>query len=302
MDFQLADAFPLPVQRTATKTISCVRTALSSGLVWLAIAIAASTPVRGRAGGDDGSAAPRRDSGDLVRELQNPVAKLISVPFQNNTNFGFGPNEEALNVLNVQPVWPFELGADWNLITRTIVPITSQPGLLPGQGRKSGLGDITFTAFLAPSDSGKLIWGLGPVFLLPTASDERLGSDKWGLGPSFVVLTMRGKWVLGALVSNVWSVGGPGRSDVDLFSLQYFLNYNLPKGWYLTSAPIMTANWEAASDDDRWTVPLGGGFGKLISIGPLPVNLMAQGFYNVVKPSATGDWSLRLQLQLVFPK
>ena len=298
----MTEVFPCPVPARAMNTSSCVRTAMSSWLVWLAIAIAASTPVRGQAAGDDASAPPRGDSGDLVQQLQNPVAKLISVPFQNNTNFGFGPNEEALNVLNVQPVWPVELGSNWNLITRTIVPITSQPGLLPGQGRKSGLGDITFTAFLSPSDAGKLIWGLGPVFLLPTASDERLGSDKWGLGPSFVILTMQGKWVMGSLVSNVWSVGGSGRGDVSLFSLQYFLNYNLPKGWYLTSSPIITANWEAANDDDRWTVPLGGGFGKLISIGRRPVNLMGQGFYNVVKPSATGDWSLRLQVQLVFPK
>ena len=119
--------------------------------------------------------------------------------------------------------------------------------------------------------------------------------------PSFVALTMRGRWVIGALVNNVWSVGGDSaRADVNQFVLQYFINYNLPNGWYLTSAPILTANWEV--DDDRWLVPFGGGFGKIFRIGRQPLNGSAQVFYNVETPEDGPDWALRLQLQLLFPK
>ena len=195
------------------------------------------------------------ETADLAKAAQNPVANLISLPFQNNTNFEFGPREKTQNVLNIQPVLPFSLNQDWNLITRTILPISSQPSLFPGQDRETGLGDTTFTAFLSPVApfKGKLTWGAGPVFLLPTATDDRLGADKWGLGPSLVVLTMPGNWVIGSLFSNVWSVGGSGDDDVNVFSWQYFVNYNLPDGWYLTSAPIMTANWEADRSSDTWT-------------------------------------------------
>lgn len=238
---------------------------------------------------------------DLARKTQNPVSDLISLPFQNNTNFGIGPDDKTQNILNIQPVWPFPLNDEWNLITRTIFPVISQPGLAPGQGRTFGLGDTTFTAFLSPVDSGKLTWGAGPVFLLPTATDGVLGSDKWALGPSAVLLTMRGPWVVGSLLSNVWSVAGSGDDDVNLFTWQYFINYNLPKGLYLTSAPILTANWEADSGN-RWTIPIGGGIGKIFRIGKQPLNGQVSAYYNVEKPDFGPDWQLRLQLQFLFPK
>ena len=209
---------------------------------------------------------------DLAKQAQNPIANLISLPLQNNTNFGIGPDDETQNILNIQPVWPFSLNDKWNLITRTIVPVISQPGVLTdGEGRVFGLGDTTFSAFFSPKDSGKLIWGVGPILLFPTATDATLGSDKWGAGPSLVVLTMPGQWVIGSLFSNVWSFSGSGDQDVNLFTWQYFVNYNLPEGWYLTSAPIITANWEA-NNDNRWTVPFGGGVGKIFKIGKQPLN------------------------------
>jgi hypothetical protein len=120
---------------------------------------------------------------ELAKASQNPVADLISLPLQNNTNFNFGPEERTQNVLNIQPVWPFSLTENWNLITRTIIPVISQPRLAPGDERENGLGDTTFTAFLSPANSGKWIWGAGPVLLLPTVTDEVLGSEKWGAGP-----------------------------------------------------------------------------------------------------------------------
>ncbi len=245
------------------------------------------------------------EAAELARAAQNPVASMISLPFQNNTNFnwGLGPVEERQNVLNIQPVWPFQLNDDWNVITRTIVPIVSQPQLRSGQDRETGLGDTTFTAFLSPVRPGSVIWGVGPVFLLPTASDDRLGADKWGLGPSAVFLSMPGNWVIGSLFSNVWSTGGSGREDVNLFTWQPFVNYNLPDGWYLTSSPLITANWEADSGSDTWTVPVGGGAGKIFRIASLPpMNAQIQGFYNVAKPDISGRWSMRVQLQLMFPE
>ena len=241
------------------------------------------------------------EAADLAKQTQNPVSDLISVPFQNNTNFGIGPGDDTQNILNIQPVWPFSLNDDWNLITRTIVPLISQPGLLPGEDREFGLGDVTFTAFFSPKDSGKWVWGAGPVLLLPTATDDVLGSDKWGLGASVVVLTMPTPWVIGSLFSNVWSVSGSGNQDINLFTWQYFINYNLADGWYLTSAPVITANWEANSDN-TWTIPFGGGVGKIFKIGNRPMNGQASAYWNAEKPDGGPDWQLRLQLQLLFPK
>jgi hypothetical protein len=227
---------------------------------------------------------------------------MISLPLQNNINTGIGPNDETQNILNIQPVWPFELNDDWNLITRTILPVISQPNALTGEGRINGVGDTTFTAFLSPADAGDIIWGVGPVFLFPTASDDTLGADKWGAGISGVVLTMPGKWVIGTLVNNIWSFAGAGDNDVNSFMLQYFINYNFDDGWYFTSAPIITANWEA-DNDHRWTVPFGGGFGKIFKIGDQPMNAQISAYKNVVTPDDYGaDWQFRVQLQFLFPR
>ncbi len=273
-------------------------------LFLVGVVAAAAIPSVALAGKGDGVIEAGEDeAGELARAVQNPVASMISLPFQSNTNFGFGSKEKPSHVLNIQPVWPFGLNDEWNLITRTIMPIVSQPQLVSGQDRETGLGDTTFTAFLSPARPGKLIWGVGPVFLMPTASDDRLGADKWGLGPSAVLLTMPGNWVIGSLFSNVWSTGGSGREDVSIFTWQFFVNYNMSNGWYLTSSPIITANWEARTGSDTWTVPVGGGVGKIFRIGSLPpMNFQVQSFYNVAKPGALGRLNLRVQLQLLFPK
>ena len=246
--------------------------------------------------------AAEQNTQDLAKATQNPLASMISLPFQNNTNFGIGPDDETQNILNIQPVWPFSLNDNWNLVTRTILPVISQPGVLTsGEGRVNGLGDTTVTGWLSPKESGKWIWGLGGIFLIPTATDDVLGSDKWGAGPTIVLLTMPGKWVVGSLFSNVWSFAGSGDDDVNLFTWQYFINYNLEDGWYLTSGPVITANWEAPSGE-KWTVPFGGGFGKIFKIGKQSMNGSASAYYNVEKPENGPDWSLRLQLQFLFPQ
>ncbi len=250
---------------------------------------------------------------ELVKQTQNPVADLISVPLQNNFNFGTGSKDRTVYVGNIQPVIPIKLGDEWNLITRTIMPIINQPSLFPGMSSATGLGDINPTFFFSPAKSGELIWGVGPTFTLPTATDSLIGSGKFSMGPAAVALTIQGHWVVGALANNQWSVAGWGKDNVNSFRLQPFVNYNLPDHWYLVSAPIMTANWAAAKAGDVWTVPLGGGVGKLFRLGEilpleghaiakLPINTQLQAFGNVHRPEFGSEWQLRFQVQLLFPK
>jgi hypothetical protein len=259
--------------------------------------------------GDGKIEAGEDEAAELARAVQNPIADMISLPFQNNTNFGFGPRERTQNVLNIQPVIPFDLSDDWLMITRTIVPIVSQPSFAPGQDRENGLGDTLFSAFVSPRDKdlwlagGEVLWGVGPAVLLPTSTDDRLGAGEWGAGPSAVFLTLQGPWVVGSLFSNIWSFTDDGDEDeVNLFTWQPFANYNLDDGWYLTSSPLITANWEASSDN-TWTVPVGGGFGRVFRIGKQPINASLQSYYNVEEPDNLGpEWSIRFQLQFLFPR
>ena len=250
---------------------------------------------------------------DLAKKTQNPVADLISVPFQNNFNFNTGPENRTVWVLNVQPVIPIHLSDDWNLITRITMPIINLPSLAPGIDHAFGLGDINPTFFLSPVGSEKFIWGAGPTFTFPTASNRLLGNGKYSAGPAAVALTMQGPWVVGALVNNQWSFAGWGKDEFNQLLLQPFVNYNFGKGWYLVSAPILTANWEAAKGN-QWTVPLGIGAGRtfrlsalpggdyLGDLGKLPVNVSLQGYANAVKPDFGAAWQLRFQIQFLFPK
>ncbi len=248
---------------------------------------------------------------DLAKKAQNPVADLISVPLQSNFNFGYGAKDAPESsstqyLLNIQPVIPISLGqSGFNLITRPIIPVIRQPDLIEG-GETWGIADIQIQSYLSPAGSKELIWGVGGVLQPPTATDgDKLGTQKWSAGPAAVVLSMPGKWVFGALATQLWSFAGKSdREDVSQTLLQPFINYNFDHGWYVSSAPIMTANWKADGNDNTFTVPMGGGFGRLIRIGKLPVNLQAQAFYNVVKPDddPTADWTLRLQMQFLFPK
>lgn len=265
------------------------------------LAPAESAPVGG-GGGSQGSEGQDSDAETLAKAAQNPVANLISVPFQNNFNFGIGPNEVTQWNLNVQPVIPIRLSEDWNVITRTILPIIDQPSPAPGIPSAFGLGDLNPTLFLSPAKSGPLIWGAGPAVTFPTATDPLLGHGQYSAGPGVVALTMQGPWVIGALANNQWSYAGWGDEDVNALLVQPFINYNLPHGWYLVTAPIITADWRADSDE-RWTTPVGGGIGKIQHFGKLPVNVQLSAYYNLERPETSGaDWQLRFQFQFLFPK
>ena len=169
-------------------------------------------------------------------------------------------------------------------------------------GSTFGLGDINYTGFLSPVNSGNVTFGIGPSISIPSATDKKLGSQKWSAGPSAVVLVQPGPFVIGALARQLWSFAGDSdRQDVNQTLIQPFVNYNMKGGWFLTSAPIITANWEANSDD-RWTVPVGGGGGRVFKIGPQPVNMSLQAYDNVETPHFGPDWSIRLTVALLFPK
>jgi len=248
-------------------------------------------------------AAAEMSAEELAKLAQNPVGNLISVPFQYNANLNYGPNKDTQSILNIQPVIPISVNNDWNIITRTILPVLWQPSLT-GDSTTSGLSDLQFTAFLSPANPGEWIWGVGPIVQAPTHTNSKLGNDNWGLGPSFVVLHLdKGSpWVYGVLVNNVWSLGSS--SDAPSYNnglIQPFLNYNLPDGAYFTSAPILTVNWNAEGSQ-QWTVPIGGGVGKIFHFGKLPVNMQVSAYYNVVRPDDTANWQIRAQVQFMFPK
>jgi hypothetical protein len=247
------------------------------------------------------------NSDALRKAAQNPVASLISVPIQNNFNTGIEPGYRTQNVLNIQPVIPLKASDNWNLIIRWITPIIYQP--LPAyspapQVGVSGLGDMQPTFLLSPSKPHKVIWGAGPLFQLPTATSQYTGQGKLAVGPNVVVLAMPKNYVLGVLVNNLWSIAGSGsRADVNQMLLQYFVNYNMKKGWYLTSQPIVTANWNApAPNGSVWTVPFGGGVGRIMKLGFQPVNISVQAYGNAVYVPQASTWTVRASFALLFPK
>jgi hypothetical protein len=245
------------------------------------------------------------DAASLAKAAQNPIADMISVPFQYNINVDTGPLEKTQHLLNIQPVYPIKLNSDWNLITRTIVPVISQPAFSASEDRVFGLGDIQFSTFFSPKEAlGGWVWGAGLIAQLNTATNDRLGQGVWGLGPTAVALHLGTTWVYGALINNVWSVSkDANRPDVNQMLLQPFVNYNFADhpGRYLSFSPVITANWESESGN-RWTVPLGLSIGQIMKFGQQPVNLQVGAYYNVERPEFASRWQARLQVQLLFPK
>lgn len=239
---------------------------------------------------------------NLEKAVQNPVASLISVPLQNNANFGVGPFNRTQDVLNIEPVIPVNISKNWMIINRIIQPLVWQPYSNQNTGGEYGLGDLSPTFFLSPRKPEKLIWGVGPAFVIPTATNEILGQGQFSIGPSVVLLTQPGHWTIGNLVNNVWSVvGRSGRAPVNQMVNQYFVSYQIKKGWYVNSAPIITADWKASSGN-VWTVPFGGGVGRVMKLGFQPINWQV-GFYgNAVHPHGGSPWSIRMQLSFLFPK
>jgi hypothetical protein len=263
----------------------------------LTLASAGSETQPSEAGGDQ-----LPSNTELAKQVQNPIAKLISVPFQNNFNFGIGANHVTEWVMNFQPVIPIRLSEDWNVITRTILPTIHMPSPAPGIRSAFGLGDLNPTGFISPATKGKFVWGVGPSMTFPTATDPLLGSGMFSAGPGVVGVLKTGPWVIGMLGNNQWSYAGWRGSPVNALLLQPLLSYNFKYGWYLNVSPILTANWEA-SHDNVWTVPIGGGVGKVQRLGKLPVNIRLAAYYNVLTPKDMGaDWQFRFEFAFLFPE
>ncbi len=235
---------------------------------------------------------------ELAKQTQNPVASLISVPLQGNWDFGLGDRDATGSLLNVQPVMPFGVSKSTNIILRVIMPLASQPG--PDDTRVNGLGDVVTTVFFSPAKSGRIIWGVGPVLLLPTATSNALGSEKFGLGPSVVALMQPGKLTVGILANQIWSVSGASdRSDVNTTFLQPFANYNLGGGLSLGVSLEAAGNWEA---DEKWTVPLLFNVSKVTLLGKRPVSFALAAGPTIASPDGGADWRFRLAVTFLFPR
>ena len=259
------------------------------------------------AGSDQGSAEA------LAKQAQNPIASMISFPIQWNATpeTQWAPSlidpsardNRTQNVINVQPVVPFKVSNDLPLVTRTIVPIVNQPW---ADGVDfTAIGDINPSVFFVPTLKGNLTVGLGPTLIMPSATDIRISSQRWSAGPSAVFVYSKGPWVLGGLANNVWSFSGRGGKDVNKLLIQPFLNYNMPKGWYITSSPVITNDWNA-DDGKGWMVPIGAGIGRVFKIGDQPVNASLSAYWNAVRPEIfgeklQGDFTIRTQIQFLFP-
>ncbi len=275
-----------PASRSAARLATLV---LASGL---RCAFAQATPPEG----EDKEAAGAQTA---AAQAQNPIAHVISIPFQNNTLTRTGPYRDTANTLLIQPVVPIRIDANWSVITRTIVPVVYLPRTSPEQGEVTGLGNVEPQFYFTPAHPGKFIWGAGAQLWLPTASQDALGVNKWGGGPAVVGLVIDGPWVAGALLNNVWAGSGKGR--VNQMTLNPFANYNLAKGWYLASTPVITSNWDRTSSQ-RWTVPVGGGFGRVFKIAGLHVNARLEAFRNVERPRYAAATDIQAQLQFLFPE
>jgi hypothetical protein len=252
-------------------------------------------------------ASPLLAEEDLAKQSQNPVGNLISVPIE-FWHYEAKDGDASANALVAKPVFPVTIGKV-NLINRFIIPYVGLDANfsadLPNIGpvsaavNTSGLGDIQYQGFLSPANPGKIIWGVGPVFQFPTNSNKQLGSNKLSAGVAAVVLSMPGKWVLGVLTQNIWSVAGDSQADdINDFLFQYFINYNMSNGWYLTTSPTLTANWEKSSSE-RWTVPWGGGVGRLVKFGKQPVDFKLQGY---TYSEGSIDKSAMFSVKFLFPK
>ncbi len=249
-----------------------------------------------------GVAAAQQSADELARKLSNPVASLISVPFQYNADFGYGTEDGTRQVLNIQPVIPTSISEDWNLITRIITPVIYQDDVFGPSGSQFGLGDLTPTLFFSPKapTEGGLIWGVGPVFLLPTATDDLLGGEKWGLGPSVVMLKQtEGGVTVGLLANHIWSIAGEdSRADINNTFLQPFVSKAFTGGRTLTFNFESSYNWE--SDDA--TVPMNLSYSKVTKFGSQLVSLAGGARVYLDKPQGGPDWGLRFSITLLYPR
>ncbi|HEY7640350.1 MAG TPA: transporter [Steroidobacteraceae bacterium] len=244
-----------------------------------------------------------QNTDEMAKQVANPIASLTSVPVQFNDEYDAGVDGEGHRQrINVQPVIPISIGEDWNLISRTIVPIIRQEDMFPGAGRQSGIGDTTQSLFFSPKalTAGGWTWGFGPVFLLPTASNDRLGTERWGAGPTFVALRQtRSGWTYGALANHIASFAGDEqRADINATFLQPFVSKRIGPGRTVSMNVESTYDWERSA----WTAPVNVGISQILPIGKQLVSLQLGGAYYAEAPSGAPEWGARLTVTFLYPK
>lgn len=272
--------------------------ALFAGLTVAIVGTA--TAQKGTPAEADDPAAMEAKATALAKAAQNPVADMNSVPVQFNWTTGGGLDEETQQIINIQPVLPLPITDKWNLVSRTVVPLVNLPG--PGTERIKGIADIQEQLYLTPVKGGGVIWGFGPILSFPTATNPAIETGQFAAGPTFVILKISKKWVFGALANQLWRfAGNEDTPAINTFFTQPFINYNLKRGWAISTAPAITANWDAPSGQ-VWTVPVGLGVSKITMVGKQPLNILLQYYHNIERPDAAGADLVRMQFTLLYPK
>jgi len=237
---------------------------------------------------------------DMARELHNPLSNLREIIFQLDVLPDVGPDSKTDWTGTVQPVWPFALGNGWKVVTYSIIPLVSQPGLTPGADRTNGLGDSTFFGYFVPPNEGKISWGFGPALQAPTHTRDALGINKWAAGPAAIVVVQPGNWSIFGILDNVWSFAGSGSEDINMLNFQYQAVNMFSKDWFFITNWTIEADWEAPGSE-RWTVPVGGGFGKQFKLFGEQYQLYGQVGYNVVRAGDdAATWRAIVAMTRVF--
>jgi hypothetical protein len=243
---------------------------------------------------------------DNLRELaRNPLGDVVKVPFVESINFDAGRYDRISNSLQIQPIIPLQIAKNWLLVPRIVAtPVAYLPDVTTASGGSTGLGDTVATFFLTPAHTGKVIWGVGPSLLIPTATDANIGAGKWGLGPSVAALVEPNWGSAGVVVQNIWSLpGNSQRPSVNQLQIEASFSYNLPHDWYLVTAPTINADWTQSSED-RWLVPFGGGIGRAFDIANQAVDLNIAFYFNPIRPTRqfSPTWQMSLQFTLLYPR
>ena len=242
-----------------------------------------------------------KDAGEWAKMSQNPMADLMKLPVANRFDQGVGHKDGTQYTLAFRPTMASDVSRNWTMVSRFDVPFIYRPGLDSGSPDDHGLGDIQYESFYGPAGWRRIYWGVGPLFEIPSATDSGLGTQKWSAGIGGTAAYVSGAWVAGLRANHLWSFAGSGDQDVNRSTSEYVAYYNFSHGWWVGTDPENTADWEQPADS-VWTVPVGGGFGKVVSKGKYAFNLKFEGYYFVEQPTTGAEWTAAFEIEWLFDK